>query len=336
MHTQDRPLIGVYDKARRQHMPLRRAFTRMWRGGAALLLLFAVVVAAYWAPDRSVDELKVRWAPPPSQFVAIDGMSVHLRDEGPRDDPHPLLLLHGTSSSLHTWEGWTSMLRARHRVISIDLPGYGLTGPFPDGDYRLSHYARFIGRVLDDRNVQRVVLVGNSFGGQVALETALAQPERVERLILVDALGYPPDPDSVPIGFRVARMPVLNRLMRFVLPRRLVEDSVRNVYGNPGKVTPALVDRYYDLTLRTGNRASLPERFKHPPTVDSARRIATIRQPTLILWGGRDRLIPPANAARFRRDIAGSRLQLFPALGHVPQEEDPAATVAVVVAFLER
>jgi len=305
------------------------------RGILALLLVFACLVVAYWAPDRSVDELKARWAPSPSQFVALEGMSVHLRDEGPRDDPSPLLLLHGTSSSLHTWEGWTAALRARHRVISVDLPGYGLTGPFPDGDYRATHYARFIGELLDERGVKHAVLVGNSFGGQVALETVLLQPERVDKLILVDALGYPPDPTSVPIGFRIARMPVLNRLMQFVLPRRLVEDSVRNVYGDPAKVTPALVDRYYDLTLRAGNRASLPERFKHQPTIESARRIATITQPTLILWGGRDRLIPPDNAKRFRHDIAGSRLLMFPALGHVPQEEDPAATVAAAEAFLE-
>ena len=305
-------------------------------GVLALLLVLACLIAAYWAPDRSSDELKARWAPPSSQFVAIEGMSVHLRDEGPRDDPSPLLLLHGTSSSLHTWEAWVSALRARHRVISVDLPGYGLTGPFPDGDYRMEHYARFIGELLDERGVKHAVLVGNSFGGQVALETTLLQPERVDKLILVDALGYPPDPTSVPIGFRIARMPVLNRVMQFVLPRSLVEDSVRNVYGDPGKVTPALVDRYYDLTLRAGNRASLPERFKHQPTIESARRIATIRKPTLILWGGRDRLIPPDNAARFQHDIAGSRLLMFPALGHVPQEEDPDATVAAAMAFLEQ
>lgn len=314
---------------------LARLLKWLVRAGVALLLVIACLVVAYWAPDRSVDELKARWAPPPSQFVPIEGMSVHLRDEGPRDDPSPILLLHGTSSSLHTWEAWASVLRARHRVISADLPGYGLTGPFPDGDYRMAHYARFVGQLLAARGVRHAVLAGNSFGGQVALETAIVQPDRVDKLILVDALGYPPDPTSVPIGFRIAKIPVLNQLMRFVLPRRMVEDSVRNVYGDPGKVTPALVDRYYELTLRAGNRASLPERFKHQPTEESAQRIAKIRQPTLILWGGRDRLIPPDNALRFQHDIAHSRLLMFPALGHVPQEEDPADTVAAAMTFLD-
>jgi len=302
--------------------------------GLALLLVGVGLTAAFWAPDRPVSELTARWAPPPSQFIALEGMQVHIRDEGPRTDPSPILLLHGTSSSLHTWEPWVVALRLRHRVISVDLPGYGLTGPFPDGDYRLAHYTRFIGELLDARGVPNAVLVGNSFGGQVAIEMALQQPSRVDRLILVDALAYPGDPNSVPIGFCIARTPGLNVLMRYVLPRSVVEDSLRNVMGDPSKVTPALVDRYFDMSVRAGNRASLPARFHYLPTEASAARIPQIKIPTLILWGGRDRLIPPNNGVRLHRDIAGSQLVMFPKLGHVPQEEDPAITVAAAIEFL--
>jgi pimeloyl-ACP methyl ester carboxylesterase len=165
---------------------------------------------------------------------------------------------------------------------------------------------------------------------------ALQHPERVDRLILVDALAYPSDPKSVPIGFRIARMPGVNVLMRYVMPRSVVEDSLRNVMGDPSKVTPALVDRYFDMSVRAGNRASLPERFKYLPTEASAARIAQIKKPTLILWGGRDRLIPPDNGEHLHRDIAGSQLVVFPELGHVPQEEDPAATVARASEFLRQ
>ena len=317
--------------------PTRHRFRRFLSWALlALLLAATALVAAIWAPDRPVAELAARWAPPPSQFVAIDGMAVHLRDEGPRDDPSPLLLLHGTSSSLHTWEGWAAALRGQRRVISVDLPGFGLTGPFPDGDYRLAHYTRFLGELLDARGVKRAVLVGNSFGGQVALEMALERPARVDRLILVDALAYPGDPASIPIGFRIARMPVLNVLMRYVLPRSVVEDSLRDVMGDPSKATPALVDRYFDMSVRAGNRASLPARFEYLPTEASAARIPQVDKPTLILWGGRDRLIPPEHGQHLHRDIAGSQLVMFPQLGHVPQEEDPAATVAAAIEFLNR
>lgn len=300
----------------------------------ALALAIAVFVAATWAPDRPLAELKARWALPPSAFIDVEGMQVHLRDEGPRTDPLPIVLLHGTSSSLHTWDGWTLELKANRRVIRFDLPGIGLTGPPPDADYRIERYVRFVAAMLDALGVSRCVLAGNSFGGQVAWETALAHPQRVDKLILVDAAGYPFQPVSVPIGFRIARIPLLNRLMEFTLPRRLIESSVRNVYGDAGKVSPELVDRYFDLTLRAGNRRALVQRFAQAPAGIHPDRIPALKLPTLILWGGRDRLIPANDAARFHRDIAGSRLIVFDQLGHVPQEEDPAATVAAAKQFL--
>lgn len=297
-------------------------------------LALAAFVVATWAPDRPLSELKARWAPPPSTFIDVQGMQVHLRDEGPRSDPVPIVLLHGTSSSLHTWDGWAQELRAKRRVIRFDLPGIGLTGPPPDADYRIERYVRFVAAMLDKLAVPRCVLGGNSFGGQVAWETALAHPQRVEKLILVDAAGYPFQPVSLPIGFRIARIPLLNRLMEFTLPRRVIESSLRNVYADPGKVTPELVDRYFELTLREGNRRALARRFAQAPAGIHPDRIAGLNLPTLILWGRRDRLIPPGDAQRFHRNIAGSRLILFDRLGHVPQEEDPAATLAAVKQFL--
>ena len=115
----------------------------------------------------------------------------------------------------------------------------------------------------------------------------------------------------------------------------MVEESIRNVYGDPARVTPELIERYFELTLREGNRAALAERLKHVPIDAITARIPEIKIPTLILWGGLDRLIPPAAGQRFANDIAGSRLQIFDDLGHVPHEEDPARTVAAAIAFLD-
>lgn len=303
-----------------------------------VLLVLGLSVAGFiglnWAPDRPVEELQARWAPAPSQFIELMGMQVHLRDEGSRDDAEPLLLLHGTSASLHTWEGWVADLKRTRRVISVDLPGFGLTGPFPDGDYRIAHYTAFLDALLDRLQVPPVVVAGNSFGGQLAWELAVAKPARVSRLILVDAAGYPRQSSSVPIGFRLAQVPALAPLMARLLPRRMIESSVQNVYGDPTRVTDELVERYYQLTLRAGNRQALVQRFQQAPAGDSQALIRQVRQPTLILWGGRDGLIAPANAERFKADIAGSRLVIFEQLGHVPQEEDPALTLPVVRGFL--
>lgn len=311
--------------------------TRILSALAGLMALMLVgSLAASWAPDRPVSELTARWAPAPSTFLDVAGLRAHVRDEGPRDDPAPIVLLHGTSASLHTWDGWTEVLAPDRRVIRVDLPGFGLTGPAPDGDYGIERYVEFVAALLDALKVEQVVLAGNSFGGWVAWETAMGHPDRVTALILVDAAGYPLESQSVPIGFRIARVPVLNRLMRSILPRGVIESSLRNTYGDPSRVTPELVDRYYELTLREGNRTALAQRFAAGRYATDAARIQQLRLPTLILWGGRDRLIPPRYGDQFHRDIAGSRLVTFPELGHVPHEEDPQATVAAVREFLRQ
>ena len=299
---------------------------------ACVVFAFAGVFAT-WAPDRTVKELSARWAVAPSQFIPVLGMEVHVRDEGARDDPFPIVLLHGTSASLHTWDGWAQALKGERRVVRFDLPAFGLTGPSSDNDYSIAAYVRFVTAVLDKLGVQRCVLAGNSLGGQIAWATAAALPQRVQQLVLVDAAGYPMQSQSIPIAFRIARTPGLRALMEQILPRGIVESSVRNVYGDPAKVTPALVDRYYDLALRAGNRPALAHRLNQGLSAD-ALTIKSLKVPTLILWGAKDRLIPLENGQRFAADIAGSKLVVFDSLGHVPHEEDAKATVDVVKIFL--
>jgi pimeloyl-ACP methyl ester carboxylesterase len=307
-------------------------------GYLGLLVAIAGAAMLFWsyAPDRSVEELRSRYAQPPSQFMALDGMQVHYRDEGPRDDPNPILLLHGTSASLHTWDGWVARLAPTRRVIRVDLPAFGLTGPNPSRDYRSQWYVGHLERVLDRLAVPRAIWVGNSFGGQIAWQAALMAPQRVSALILIDAAGYPFVPDSIPLGFRLALNPSMAPIVRNLLPRFVVADSVRETYGDPSRVTDATIDLYYALALREGNRQALIDRFAQGLEAhgEMSDRMAEIRVPTLILWGGRDRLIPPDNAARFHADIAGSELTIFPDLGHIPHEEDPEATTATAQRFL--
>ena len=299
----------------------------------ALLIAMLVSWAVFRVPDQSVEALAPRWATPPSTFLDAAGLQVHLRDEGPRDDPTPILLLHGTGASLHTWDGWARRLTRDRRVVRFDLPGFGLTGPTPDGVYTIERYVETVIAVADELGIERFVLAGNSLGGYAAWATAVLHPDRVERLILVDAAGYPFQSQSVPLAFRIARMPVLGRMLGQVLPRSVVERSVRDVYGDPSKVTPALVDRYFDLATRAGNRAALVARFEQTQPGQLAGWVPELRLPTLILWGRKDRLIPLENGERFTREIPGSRLIVFDDLGHVPQEEDPERTVAPVLQF---
>lgn len=308
------------------------------RAFGILLMLSAMAIPLLRAPDRPVETLVARWAPPPSEFLDLQGQLVHYRDEGPKSDPAPLVLLHGASASLHTWEGWAKALRGQHRVISLDLPAFGLTGPFAGPyaarPYTGAEYARFVLDVLDKLAVPRFAIAGNSLGGEVAWRVAAAAPQRVSQLVLVDAAGYPLADGSLPLGWQIARLPVLGHITEHLLPRAFIVQGLVAVYADPTRITEAVVDRYFELTLRAGNRAALVQRAQQWSRSEGVARVTGVTAPTLVLWGGRDQLIAPATARRFAQDIPGAQVQVFDDLGHVPQEEDPARTVAAVKAFL--
>jgi pimeloyl-ACP methyl ester carboxylesterase len=303
---------------------------------ATALVVAGFWVAANWAPDEPVSALAARWAKPPSSFVPLEGMSVHVRDEGRRDDPQPIVLIHGTASNLHTWDGWAAGLLPSRRVVRMDLPGFGLTGPAPDGTYTPQRYAHFVLDVMDHLGIKRAILVGNSLGGGVAWLAAVTAPDRVAKLVLIDAAGFPLQSRSVPIGFRLAAMPMVAPLFNHVLPRSVIESSLRSVYGDPARITPETVDLYYDMTRRAGNREALAQKTAQTNFAPLEHLISTIGQPTLILWGAADRLVDPANADRFHAAIPGSQVMVFPGLGHVPQEEAPKETLAAALPFLAK
>jgi pimeloyl-ACP methyl ester carboxylesterase len=309
-----------------------------------ILILLALLTGAYvaltWAPERSVEELRGRWARAPSIFLDVAGMRVCLREEGPRHDETPIVLIHGTSSSLHTWDGWAQALKSKRRVIRFDLQGFGLTGPAPDGNYSFAKDVALVIAILDRLDIKRCVLGGNSLGGTVSWRTALAHPSRVAKLILVDSGGYSTPAISVPLAFQLpnwmAGLPRIDWLVRNTLPRSLIKQALLNLFGDPGKVTPDMVERYYEIARREGNRVALFERYRQrEPWGALEHRIPELRLPTLILWGGLDRLTPPGAAHRFHADIAGSKLVIFDDLGHLPQEEDPVRTVLAVQKFLK-
>jgi pimeloyl-ACP methyl ester carboxylesterase len=293
-----------------------------------ILLAIAVLLALGVRRDRPAAELEARYASPPSRFIAVDGMRVHYRDRGAGP---AIVLLHGSSSSLFTWEGWADALSPEHRVVSLDLPGHGLTGPDPAGRYSLSDMAAFVDHFASALGLEHFSLAGNSMGGGVAWHYALAHPEKLDRLILVDAYAYPQPP---PAMMKLFTVPVVGRLATWITPRFAVARSVRDVYGDPSRVTDEGIDRYYELLLREGNREATRERLSGRHDDGLTARLGEIHVPTLILWGSLDRWILPPNGERLAHDLPGARLVTLDGLGHVPMEEDPARSVAPVVAFL--
>ncbi|MFT4610952.1 MAG: pimeloyl-ACP methyl ester carboxylesterase [Glaciecola sp.] len=304
------------------------------------LLIFSIlfilgIVLFFGHGDISLDELKLKYANTESSFIAVNGMDVHYRDEGNQSDSIPIILIHGTGSSLHTFDNWSTSLKHSTRVIRMDLPAYGLTGPFPDGNYSISHYTSFLKDFFTALKIEQCVLAGNSLGGQIAWNFTLEQPDMVKKLILIDAAGYPMHSKNVPIAFKLAKTPILNKALNYITPRFLVRSSVENVYFNTSRVTDTIVDRYFELTLRAGNRKAFVDRLKKRADTNAFTTIKNITQPTLILWGAQDLLIPVENAYKFQNDLPNNTLVVLDNSGHVPMEENPVESLKAVLEFLK-
>jgi pimeloyl-ACP methyl ester carboxylesterase len=268
--------------------------------------------------------------------MKVGELNVHYRDEGNQEDSIPLIFLHGTGSSLHTFDDWVSALKSERRIVRLDLPAFGLTGPFPDRNYSINHYVEFLDQFLTQLGIKECVLAGNSLGGQIAGAFTIQHPEMVEKLVLIDAAGYRFESKSAPIAFRLARMPVINKLLTFITPKFMARASVENVYFDKSKVSDSLVDRYFDLTLRAGNRQALVDRLTSNIDTFDIKDIRYLKQPTLILWGDQDMLIPVANAYRFHDDLPNDTLIILNQVGHVPMEEAPHKSLDAIMAFLKK
>lgn len=300
---------------------------------AALILALALATGWAWTPDLDRAALEARHAAPPSRFVELAGLRVHLRDTGPRDAP-PVLLLHGFGASLHTWDAWAGALEAGHRVIRLDLPGAALTGPDPAGGPGDGRALQVVVALLDALEVPPADVVGHSMGGRLAWQLAAQMPERVRRLVLIAPEGFAAP--GAAIGGS-AGVPLAARLLPWMLPRPLLREALAAAWGDPGRLDEATVDRYHELLRVPGLRAAMVERLETLPPVDpldAAVGLRRVEAPVLLLWGERDALVPPARAADFERELPHARRIVLPGVGHVPQEEAPETSLAAVRGFL--
>ncbi len=302
-----------------------------------IALAVAVIGLAIWgyAPDRNPEDLRAEYGQQPSQYVKLpSGQNIHLRDEGPRDAP-AILLLHGSSSSLHTWQEWAENLSRDYRVVRYDQPGHGLTGPHVSKDYTAKGYSDTAAAVMAYLDIDQYVIAGNSMGGWVAWNHALAYPGNVRGLILVDASGAPDSkPRKLPIGFRLANSQAMRPLMKVFTPRSIIEASLETSVGDPSKITDAQVDRYWNLVRYPGNREAIGDRGKVARNTAGPEQMAGIKAPALVMWGAKDTLIPVSAAKWFDTHIPSSNVIIYDDLGHIPMEEDGTRTAGDVRKWL--
>ena len=304
------------------------------------LLLVLVVIAAlaltvFWfarPADVSFDE--VRAAVPnsdSSHFAEIDGVRIHYQEKG---TGAPLVLIHGYTSSTYSWKDVFEPLAKTFHVIAVDLKGFGFSGK-PDGDYTRRAQAVLVTHLLEHLKLEKAWLCGNSMGGEVALNVALANPERVAGLILVDSAGVEvPGSESLAPGYLL--VPVVGRLLiaLSLTSDKLVREGLDKSFYDRAKVTDDRVANYYrPLKTRGGQLAALRARTQWA-IFPVEPELGKINVPTLILWGAQDQLIPLAAGNKLSSLIKDSKLVVFDNCGHVPQEEMPARTVDEIMKFI--
>ncbi|MDF3834698.1 alpha/beta fold hydrolase [Cupriavidus basilensis] len=285
----------------------------------------------------SRETLARRHALPGSRWVQVMGTLVHYTDEG-APDAEPLLLIHGFGASLHTWQGLMPALTQRYRVLRVDLPPFGLTGPLRDAHRRIATmdvdaYRRFIDGFCDAVCLQRASVIGNSLGGLIAWDMAARHPGRVGKLVLIDAAGFPM---QLPRYIALFNHAPVRWSAPWMLPEFVIRAATRDVYGDAARVDEATFRRYVDFFYAEGSREAVGRMV---PKLDfdalDTGVLGGIRAPTLVLWGERDRWIPPAHAQAFAERIPGARLQRYAGLGHIPMEEDPQRVAADLLPFLD-
>ncbi len=293
-------------------------------------VLLAGLAAFAYTPDRSGAVLRAKYDDAATSYPDIDGISLRVRDTGPKPAP-ALILLHGFGASLETWEPWAATLDKTHRVIRIDLPGFGLTGPDPTNDYSDERAEKLIAALMDHLRIRKATLIGNSLGGRIAWRFAAAYPDRTEKLILISPDGFA----SPGFAYKKApAIPFIMKLLPYTLPKFLLRANLAVAYADPANLTAATLGRYQDMMRAPGDRAAMLTRMAQTVLTPPAPILAKIQAPTLLLWGAKDRMIPIANATDYQRAIPRATLVTLPTLGHVPFEEAPAMSLPPVLKFL--
>ena len=291
---------------------------------ASLLLVFVLAAAFLRTPDIDAQILKAKYQTPHSQYLQTSNANIHFTDQGSKD-AKAILLIHGSNSSLHTWAAATDILDDKYRIIAIDLMGHGLTGPSLARDYSAAANIKTIDAVLDHLAIKNAVWVGNSMGGWLAWRGALANPERVSQLVLVDASGAQTNEPIKPyIGAKLAANPIGRIFLTNVTPKFLVAKSLEQSVADKSKMSDELVNRYWELLRYPGNRQGVIDRASTPREEDYWEKAGNIKAPTLIVWGDKDGVIPISHSKAFNEKIRASSLVVMKNNGHLPMEESPA------------
>jgi pimeloyl-ACP methyl ester carboxylesterase len=297
---------------------------------AALFIALSLYLA--WTPDLSREALLQSYSRVGTSLIKVGEQSFFVQDSGPQDAPS-LVLLHGFGASLQTWDAWADELEKDTRVVRIDVPGFGLSGPAANNDYSdAADVARLLA-LLDQLGLQQVALGGHSMGGRIAWNFAVAHPERVSQLILVSPDGFP-DPSST--SEKTYKVSPMLGLMQFSLPAWALKMGVAPAYGDESLLTPQVMRRYQDMLRAPGVRSAVIERMRQSRNINPVPLLQSLKMPVLLVWGEKDAFIPISNAQDYLKAIPQATLVSLPHAGHVVHEEAAKLSVDEVKEFLQK
>lgn len=301
-------------------------------GALVLLVIAALLIAAWVYRDTPAAVLEARYTTPASRFLNIDGVRMHYRDEG---NGPPIVLIHANFGSLLSWDSWAEALKARHRVLRFDMTGHGLTGPDPSGDYSLERTVQLTERFVDALGLKQFTIGGTSLGGTVAMHYAAAHPDRVDHLILLSPGAL--EGRAMQRSGRT-ELPRVANILEYITPRSLAAYMLKSRFGDPSKVTDQLIDRWYDMWLREGQRPAMLARLRSYSSTDLEQVATAIRAPALILWGARNPQAPVEQAGQLRRMLVNAssvKVITYPGVGHMALDEAGSTMVPDVIAWLD-
>ena len=307
-------------------------------GGVLLAAVSVALLGWLWlrAPDLPAETLEAKYAGPTDHFVELrPGLRVHYRDQGDVNKPL-VVLLHGYGDSYATWEGWTPLLSQTYRVISLDLPGHGLTAAPDDFILNADAYVQTLADFADKLKLPPFVLAGNSMGGGVSWKFALTHQSRLKGLALVDAAGWPHDSQgqSPSLAFRILQHPLGRKLLASIDNRPLITQGLSAQVYDKSLITDELVSRWAEYQRYPGHRRILMSAAPTSQLHVTPEQLSTIHVPTLVLHGDYDPLIPLEDSRRFAASIPGAKLVVYHNVGHMPQREIPQRSAQDFLAFV--
>lgn len=282
------------------------------------------------AGGASPAKLEKQYMTVTDRFVMVDGARVRVREEGPREAP-PLILIHGFTFSLETWDDVAARLSEDYRVIRYDLLGHGLTGPDQQKRYAPQERALFLNALMDALDIKRAYIAGNSLGGLTAWRFAEIEPERVIKLVLIDAPAFPFNG----VGDKPAAPNAIISSFFLLAPEEGVMNSLKMLYHDDSKITQKRLHTVRDMMRRKGNGQAFIDHINELTLPDPSIALSEITIPTLIMWGREDLLVSFEQGVRMERLMPNADLIIYDGLGHVPHEESPDRVLSDMRAFFE-